>query len=65
MVSEYADDNRKRVAWATTTDTLVILNSALQLWPDTNGPDDLLTYLTYLLNTNHILKLSDGRTVPL
>ena len=65
MVCEYKDDAGERFAWATTTDTLQVLNPTLKLWPDEYGPDDLHAYLTYLIDTNRSLKMLDGREVEL
>jgi len=65
MVSEYQDNARTRFAWATTSDTLSTLNPALQLWPNTYGPDELNAYLDYLIDANQTLILPDGNEVQL
>ena len=76
MVSEYSDDKdekidkdsnvkRSRFAWATTSETLAMLNPILQPWPDTYGPDELNDYLKYLIDANQTLTLPNGRQVLL
>ncbi len=65
MVSEYQDNQRTRFAWATTADTLSVLNRTLQLWPNTYGSDELNAYLDYLIDSAQILTLPDGNEVQL
>ena len=65
MVSEYKDNTHTRIAWATTSDTLSILNSALQLWPGTYGPNELNAYLDSLIDAHQTLILPDGNEVQL
>jgi hypothetical protein len=78
MVSEYGYDYdpdngySRRLAWATTSDTLhrlastVLSNhSKLHLWPVAYGPVELQTYLQYLISSNEKLFLPDGRDVLL
>ncbi len=78
MVSEYGydrdadNDYSRRIAWATTSDTLHCLASAiladhptLRLWPVAYGPVELQTYLQHLIASNEKLFLPDGRDVLL
>jgi len=78
MVSEYAYDHdpdhnySRRIAWATTSDTLHRLSSAilgnhpkLRLWPDAYGLAELRIYLEHLIASNEKLFLPDGRDVLL
>ena len=78
MVSEYGYDHdadydySRRIAWATTSDTLLRLASAiladhptLRLWPTAYGPVELKTYLQHLITSNEKLFLPDGRDVLL
>ncbi len=74
LISEYKDNERTRLAWATTSDTLIALaekanlvklHPELQLWPEVYSPRELQLYLRYLIETNQWLKLPDDQEVQL
>ena len=72
MVSEFKDDDHSRIAWATTSDTLLNLaaplltdHPTLRLWSQAYGPAELKKYLEHLIASNQMLLLPNGRDVLL
>src|SRR6266700_134595 len=78
MVNEYSNDHNAEndysrwIAWATSSDTLLLLASAilmdhpkLRLWPASYGPVEMQAYLQYLITSNEKLFLPDGSDVLL
>jgi hypothetical protein len=62
MVNSFQNTQFARIAWATTTETLVALiqqhdPSAFSLWPDAYGPDERQAYLEEVIRLYHVLRL--------